>query len=414
MPDVADGRPDRRGPSRVRSFGLLFAAVCLIAVNLRATITGVGPLLAQISADTGQSLAVLGALTSVPLIVWAICSPFAHGLSRRFGLGRAVLIALIALAAGTVVRSVPGSTANLWIGTLIIGMALALANVLMPAVVRRGFGARVNVMTSLYTALLAGCGAIASGIVVPLSHVPMPDGGSWGWRVALLLTGSVVPIAIVLWVLHTRRVPEKRMPPVVRAQRGPTVWRDPVAWQIGFYMGLQSIVFYMLATWLAPYSASTGRSEAVGGADAMIYQLFGIVGALGLSSVLRGGLTRWVPAILPVMSSFGIVGLMLAPGSIIGWLILPGLGSGASLAMSMSLMASRARDHNTASALSGMAQTVGYVIGACGPMAFGWLLSASGGWTAPFSLVLLALAGQCVVGIVVGREHNVFDALENR
>ena len=125
-------------PAERRPWALLFVAVCLVAVNLRMTITGVGPLLEQIAAEQRVSPATLGALASVPLLAWGLFSPLAQGLSARLGLSRAVSGSLVVLALGTVWRSLPGPSANLWLGTALIGFGLAIGNVLMPAVIKIG------------------------------------------------------------------------------------------------------------------------------------------------------------------------------------------------------------------------------------------------------------------------------------
>src|SRR5690606_31135838 len=132
--------------------------------------TGVGPLLEEIAADQGVEVAVLGALASLPLLAWGLFSPLAHGLSMRLGMSQTVSWSLVVLALGTVWRSMPGAPANLWLGTALTGIALAIGNVLMPAVIKRDFGARVPLVMGLYTALLGGVGALGSGVVVPISQ----------------------------------------------------------------------------------------------------------------------------------------------------------------------------------------------------------------------------------------------------
>ncbi|WP_308291489.1 MFS transporter [Microbacterium sp. G2-8] len=393
------------------SIALLFAALCVVAVNMRTTITGIGPLLEQISASTGEPLTVLSMLTSVPVISWAIVSPFAHPLTRRFGMTRVIGWALVTLAIGTVVRSLPGMGVELWTGTVIIGVTLAILNVLMPAVVKQSFGSRVPMVTSIYTALLAGCGAIASSLVVPVSYVVSGGEGDLGWRVALAAMAITLPVAIVLWFCHMRqRGPEPRAPKrEAHLPPGPTVWGDRTAWLVGLYMGAQSCLFYIMLTWTAPFSRSIGRSEITAGNDVMIFQIIGVIGSLGLPFLMRGRLARWMPSIIPIAGIIGTVGLIVAPQGITAWLMIQGLCSGASLATSLTLMAARARDHHTASALSGMAQSVGYVISGASPMIFGWILTASGGWTVPFGYLLAALVAQLVIGLFVGRERYVFE-----
>ena len=174
-------------------------------------------------------------------------------------------------------------------------------------------------------------------------------------------------------------------------------------------MGLQAASFYMLVTWLAPISTSIGRSEVVAGVDVMFFQITGVIGSLLVPVVLRGRLRRWVPALLPSLAIVGALGLILAPARVFAWACLAGLSAGASLGMSLTLMAERARDHHTAVALSGMSQSVGYVIAALGPIAFGALHTLTDDWTAPLALVLVVLAALTVVGIFAGRDRYVLD-----
>ncbi|WP_232531720.1 MFS transporter [Microbacterium halophytorum] len=401
-----------RGPS----IALLLAAIVVVGINMRVTITGVGPLLEQMSASTGDSVATLSLLTSVPVVIWALVSSFAHTLSHRFGMNRVVLWALLVLAGGTLLRSVPGPETSLWIGTVLIGVALAVANVLLPAVVKRSFGSHVALVTSIYTALFAGCGALASGLVVPISYAVEPSGGDIGWRVALVAVAATLPIAIVLWLLHMRRFGADRGHRLAKGTaRGPSVWADPVAWLVGIYMGVQAIMFYVMITWLAPYARSLGHSEVLAGYDVMIFQMVGVLGSIALPFAMRGRMERWVPAILPLFSMAGVAGLLLAPSGIFLWISLAGLCSGGSIACSLTLMATRARDHQTASALSGMGQSVGYVIAGLAPVTFGAIHSATGGWTASllFLLVFSSIA-QFVFGLLVGRDRYVFDRLRAR
>lgn len=407
-----------RGAAATATGGLLVVvAFCLVAANMRGSITAVGPVLDDIGADTGMSTAVLGAITSVPLLTWALVSPFAHGVSRRFGLSAAVLGALGLLAAGSLVRSAPGPVAFIWIGTVLIGIALALGNVLMPAAVKRDFPHAVPLMMGVYSALLGGFGALASGIAVPLAHLPV-DGGEAGWRFALLVTGAALLIpAIPAWGWAARRHRQRAdatgpgaAASVPDARRRGAIWRDRVAWLVAGYMGVQATTFYVLVTWLATVSTSLGRSPAEAGVDVMTYQLASLIGSLGLPVVLRGRTAaRLAPALLPAIGLVGIGGLLLAPGLLVVWVCVLGVFSGASLGMALTLMAQRARTTDDATALSGMAQAVGYLITAVGPLAFGALHAWEGGWTLPLLLVAAYMLAQAVIGVPAGRDRFVLE-----
>lgn len=412
-------------PSAVRRPRLaLLVAVLLVAANLRSPIAGVGPLLDQIAAGLGSTEAALGLLASIPLLAFAAVSPLAHGLSVRFGMSAVVLASLVALALGTVWRSLPGPAANVWGGTVVLGSALAIANVLLPAVIKRDFGDRVPAVTSLFTAFLSGAGALASGVVVPISRI-QAAGGALGWRGALLVSGALVPVAILVWAAAAargRRAASSAQPSAdaggtahdaVRSPSGARrasrwgMWGDPVAWQVLAYMGVQAMTFYMMVTWLAPLSHSVGRGQELAGVDVMLLQVSSLVGSLLVPLILRGRLARWAPAAVPVVGLVALAGLITDPGALLGWVLLFGLSSGASLAVSFSLFSLRAGTHAAASRLSGMAQSGGYAIAALGPVAFGGLLAITGGWLVPLLLVALVLAAQLAVGLFVGRERHV-------
>ncbi|TDP93468.1 CP family cyanate transporter-like MFS transporter [Leucobacter luti] len=428
--------------SDARPWVLLFVAVCLVAVNMRMTITGVGPLLEQIAADQGVSAAALGWLASVPLIAWAVVSPLAHSLSVRLGLSRTITWSLVALLIGTVWRSLPGGPLHLWLGTALIGAALAIGNVLLPAVIRRDFETRVPLVMGLYTALLGGLGAVSAGYVVPVAALDI-GGGALGWRFALLTTGALIPVAIVVWVTATRS--RRTVAPSTTGSAhtsaagsthtgatgnthtsaagnggagaaagsggvGGRVWLDPIAWWVACYMGLQAALFYIIATWLAPVSTSAGRSPVEAGIDVMLYQIVAIAGSLLLPFVYRGRGKRWVPAVIPVIIAGAFACVVLLPSDPTLWIMLGGLGSGMSLSISLLFMVEKASDYWTAGALSGMAQSVGYLIAAAGPITFGALHEASGGWIVPLALLLAIGAAQVVAGIVLGGTRRVGEA----
>lgn len=385
----------------------LLVAVCLVAANMRLSITAVGPLLDQISTDTGLSVGTLGLIAAVPLIAWAAISPFALGLSLRFGMSRVVLASLLVLLVGTLVRSLPGPVVSLWLGTVMIGLALAIANVLMPAVIKRDFPARVPVVMAAYTGLLGGVGAIGSGVAVPLSFLGDEQSG---WRIALVVTGAGLLIpAIALWAWATRGHHAVHLAREITPRSRTGIWRDGLAWQVAGYMGFQAATFYMMLTWLAAIATSIGRSEVVAGFDVMIYQLTTIVGSIIVPLLLRGPAERYVPAAIPLVGVAGVVGLMISPQGIVGWVLITGLSSGASLSMALTLMAQRARTADASAALSGMAQSVGYLIAAAGPVLFGWLHAGLGGWNFSLGLLIAVLIAQSVTGAFAGRPRFVLE-----
>ncbi|WP_298040416.1 MFS transporter [uncultured Microbacterium sp.] len=383
-------------------------ALCLVAVLMRPAVTAVGPVIDRIAGDTGIPLALLGSLSTIVLLTWAVVSPFAHGLGRRLGLGAAVLAALGLLLLGVVVRSIPGSSIWLWVGTALIGIALAIGNVLLPAVIKRDFPLRVPLMMGVYSAILGGAGAVASGLAVPIADATGADAGA-GWRLSLLVTGAALaPIAILAWWSVIRHEARTRDAAGTAASRA-AIWRDPVAWQVAGYMGVQSTTFYVLVTWIATMSLDTGRDSTLAGIDVMVYQVFSLVGSLAIAAAMRGRGARITPAALPLLGIAGIIGLMLLPDLIGFWVIPLGTFSGMSLGVSLTLMAERARDASTSSALSGMSQAVGYAIAAIGPALFGAVQASTGSWAPSLVTLLVTMSLQALFGIFAARPRFVLD-----
>src|SRR5215218_2284439 len=180
------------GRSRLRSV-LLVLGIVLLAANLRPALTGVAPLIGQIRADTGISNGVAGLLTTLPLLAFGLLSPIAPRAARRFGMERVLLACLLVLTAGILLRWA-GAVAALFLGTVVLGAAIAVANVLLPSLVKREFPEHAGLMTSVYSASLGISAALAAGVSVPLARL---DG--MGWRGALAVWAVPALLAGVAW-----------------------------------------------------------------------------------------------------------------------------------------------------------------------------------------------------------------------
>lgn len=420
---------DRRTSGTLLVFGLL-----LVAANLRATLTSAGPLLDAIAADTGVSTAALGLLTTLPLLAFAIVSPLVHALSGRFGLERTIFAALLVLIGGTVFRSVEGSIFNLWAGSFITGGAIAVCNVLVPAVIKRDFPTKMASLTGAYSAVLGSFAGLGAGLAVPLAEIP---GSSWRWSMAAWALLAVP--AVLVWIPQLRRTlprgsrdshsarnarnvrntPDARAPavdragpadPVDPAAAGP-VWKSATAWQVTLYMGLQSCVFYILITWLPSVVRTFGRSDVESGWDVFLFQALGIVGSLLTPMLLnRGRDQRYAAALPPVLLLLSMLGIVVLPHLLLLWVVLSGFACGSSLVTALSFFGLRTHSHRQASALSSMGQSIGYLLAACGPVLFGAVYGAVGSWTLPLQLLALVALAQAATGLAAGRNRFVASA----
>jgi CP family cyanate transporter-like MFS transporter len=378
---------------------LLGAALLLIAVNLRLPLTAVPPVLDDVRSALGLSSAATGLLTTLPVLCFAAAASVAPGLARRFGGELVLLGCVLAIAAGTAVRIVP-TVIPLFAGTLIIGVGIALANVLLPATIKRDF-VRPGTMMGLYIMLLNGGAALGAGLTVPLEHTL----GDWRW--ALAVGGVPAVLAAILWlpaVLHARRWAAD----APRARRV-SLWRDRTSWKILALMGIQSSLFYSMVAWVPDILRETGMSAGTAGFMLSIAMLLGLPTSM-IFPMLAGRMNDQRPlvAIAAALWAMGLLGLLLSPGTAPAvWMVILGLGQGAGIGLALTLIVVRAPDGDHAAALSGMVQTGGYAIGAAGPLIIGVVHDLSGGWTEPLLVMMAATVGMVVFGMGAGRPGMV-------
>lgn len=392
-------------PSRGLSTAVLGLSLLVVAANLRPTLTALGPVISLVGADTGLSPAALGLLGSVPLLAFAGVSPFVRLISRRGGPDQAVFAAMLVMLAATIVRSLPGQTVTLWAGTVALGAGIAVCNVLVPSLVKRDFPHEVPLMTGAYTATLSLSAALASGLVLPIAE-------RGGWRLGVGVWGLVGVLALVAWVPrlrhHGRDVPPPGPVPGAPARSGASVWRSPLAWQVTTFMGTQAIFFYLMVTWLPSIEVARGVSPVQAGWDLFVFQATGIAGGLLVSLAMRGRRDhRLAGAGVSVGMAVSMLGLLLLPGLDGLWLVVAGLSSGASLVVALSFVAERSRTSADAAQLSGMVQSVGYLLGIIGPIGAGALFQATGGWGSTLVAVVAVNLVQLVVSLFAGRDAYV-------
>jgi CP family cyanate transporter-like MFS transporter len=321
-----------------------------------------------------------------------------HGISRRIGPERAILAALLLLAVGCATRSYAGP-AGLWVGTAAIGSGIAVGNVLLPAIARRDFAGSVPRATGFYSACMATAASTASGVAVPIAAVS-------DWRAALALWALPAVAVSVAWLPRALPRPVIEPEPDHGRARSP-VGRRPTAWLVTAFMGLQSTCFYVLVTWLPTIERAAAVPAPVAGFHLFLFQVAGIAGGLSIPVLLRLGRDQRAGAVAAsVPMLVATVGLLIAPSLVLVWALVAGLGQGASLVVALSLISLRGRSHLDTTRLSGMAQSLGYLLAATGPIAAGTLAERTGGWSASLALVAVLAAAQVVVGGLVGRDRE--------
>lgn len=394
-------------PDQPRLNVLLIAmTVLLVTLTLRVPTAAVGPAVPAIGMETGFPPPILALLTSVPLLCFLVIAPFAPALQSLLGLRSLLLWSLMLASVGTAIRSIPG-TVLLAAGTVLLGLAVAVASVIAPALIKEVSTSRSGWVVALYTASLSLGPAMAAGLTVPLGNVLGQT-----WRTGLAVWAILPFLAAVCWFFlapRAHRPAESGSDPisVVKSVQLRDVMREPSAWRATFYLALTSLLFYSLIAWLPTILESDGLSPAAAGATAALTSLVAIPASLSAPWMVRRMRTaRFPPLLAPLPFALGAVLLALAPQTVIAAVFLMGIGQGASVGVAYSLILTTTRSTSHATALSALSQTVGVTLAALGPVGLAAVQVAAGDWAPALGLLAVIAAGQALLGVVVPRSSS--------
>lgn len=379
---------------------LLGLSVMLIAFNLRPLFSSLSVLLPQIVRETGLSTAVAGYLTTLPVLCLGAFAPLAPKFAQRHGVERTLLGMLVLITAGTALRGY-GGVAGLFAGTTLAGAAIAVGNVLLPSLVKRDFAHHAATMTGFYTMALCGGAAAGAAFTLPIAHV-FDD----SWTVSLSLWAVPAAIVAILWAPQLPRKAGRKRHAHYRVSG---LWRDRLAWQVTFFMGLQSALAYCIMGWLAPILQERGLDGVTAGLVVSVSILIQVVASLIVPPLaVRCKDQRLFNVGLSAIAGLALLGLLFAPLSTVWlWAVLQGVGQGGLFAIALTVIVLRSPDAHVAAHLSSMAQSVGYILAAIGPLLVGLLHSWTGGFasTAWLFVALALTAG--INGWGAGRTQYV-------
>ncbi len=409
--------PATDGPAR-RSLEatLLVVSIAALAFNLRAAITSLPPVFPELQSKLQLSSAAITWLAATPVLCFGAFSGMAASLSRRFGEERVLFGALIGVSAGLLLRGA-FPRALLFPGSIIALGSIAIMNVLLSSMIKRRWPERAGLLIGVYLTALSTGAVIAS-----LVSVPLFNGSGGSIEVTLGLWGLPAVAATLMWITQLRYGPPPRRPapatppaatpPPASATAGTIsvgVHRHLLTWQVTAFMGLQSLLYYAAASWLPNLFRDRGDSATVAGALLAVMGLGNLLTSLATPAIAhRVADQRLLVAPAVVLTAIGLAGSLWAPlGSAVFWVLILGMAQGASLGLGIFFTMARAPDPATAASLSSVAQSAGYLLSAAGPLAVGFLRTATGGWTVPVVLLLAVCVVEMTVGLLAGRDRMI-------
>ncbi len=392
-------------PLNARSL-LLIIGILLIATTIRAPITGIAPVLDMVRASFSLGTAEAGILTTLPLLAFALTSPFSVLFARKYGLERSLFGALLLITSGIIIRSL-GNVWCLFAGTALIGVGIAFANVLLPSLLKRDFPDRIASLTGAYSVTAGAAAAFASATAIPIAAMFI---NGWNWALASFALFPVIAMIVWLPQLSNHTAPSQASTSSIQNEK---IWKSPLAWQVTLFFGLNSLVYYVIVAWLPMILAESGYSPAVAGSLHGVSQFATAIPGLIFGAVLsRFRDQRIIAVSLAAMTAISLFGLLLLPAWSVLWVALFGFGAGATFILALAFIALRSANAHQAAALSGMAQCIGYLIAAAAPPLAGLIHDKSQGWALTLIICIILCGAMAFLGFQAGKQRLIFNQRE--
>lgn len=395
---------------------LLIIAIVFISFNLRAPITSLGSLAGLIHDDLGVSNGFIGLITTLPLLAFAFCSPFVFKISGRLGMGTTMTLSIAATILGGILRSFTG-VFGLIAGTALIGVGIAMGNVLIPSIIKLRFPNKIGVLTSVYITCQGLFAAIGAGISYPLAEIL-----GFGWKLSLLVWAAVALVALFIWLPQTggasgrSSFEEKGKETKIEKQldgntKGDNLLNSPLAWHLTIFMGAQSLCFYSITAWLPSILMAKGLSPEISGYMAFWYQIVGLPASFAipiLATKIRAKQTRIaISSCAFYFVGVSILAVVQNPFGILVALIFTSTGGGATFSWILAMISLKSKDAQQVARLSGMSQSLGYLLAAMGPTLSGVLFDLSGNWNWTIGFLLLVIVMMLLSGVLVTKTDEL-------
>lgn len=386
-------------------FWLVVIAILLMASNMRSPIVALGSIAPVVQDALGLSAAHIGWLGAIPMLMFALGALVSPAIGKRYGLENTLIAVVIVLTAGIIMRSTWTTWNGFLIGTILLSLAIGFANTLVAPVIKQHTPGDIALVTSMFSLTMSVMAGIVSGLVYPLSE-------QVGWQWALGGWASLGIAALVAWIILRLKLGSSNKMPLVTlteneaAQEATSVWKSALAWQLAIFMGLQSLLFYTIAAFLPSIWISKGLSEVEAGSMASIFQFMAPIAIIGMTWLIRkrGVRLQTVAIGATVLNVIGLIGISYLPSLMpVVWTAVMGLGCAAIFTLCIMLFSLRTYTPNQASKLSGMAQTIAYLVAFAGPFGAGWLYELSGNWNGPLLFILILTIINVIIAWLASR-----------
>lgn len=382
---------------------VVFLGIVFVSFNLRAPITSVGPVIDLIQEEYRLNSSMAGFITTLPLLAFAIFSPFVAKINHRFGHGKTMFAGLILIIIGLLVRSYMG-VYGLFTGTVFIGIGIAIGNVLIPSVIKHKFKKSAGSLISVYITSMCIFSALGSGLSIPLTN-------AYDWNTSLAIWVGLGIITLLIWLPQLKKSQKYNNSDDVKAEEqiiSKSIWKSPLAWWVTLYMGTQSLIFYTLIAWMPSILIFKGFDSHFAGMMLLVFQLVGLPATL-MVPIIAGKIKnqKLIATIISFIYLLGMIVFLYTQTSfaIICSMIFLGLGMGGAISLAIGFITQRTPHAKKAAELSGMSQSAGYLLAAFGPILVGFIHDISKSWTIALWVLIIGIVLLTIFGLKAGRNE---------
>jgi CP family cyanate transporter-like MFS transporter len=399
------GSPPARPASQSRQQRwLLVAALLLTGLSMRTAVTSVGAVLDGLERGLHTNSGVAGLITTLPPICFAALGALAPRMASRAGPHRLLVLALTAMTIGLLARAFVGSVAGFVALSVLSLIGSAVANVLMPTLVKWHFPDRIGHMTALYTTAMAIGGTMAAGLSVPIGLLAS---GEDSWRAGIGSWALLSAAAVLPWLSTLRH--DTRFAAGPSRLPATALVRSPTAWMVTLFFAFQSVQAYIAFGWFERFLSAHAISASTAGWMVALLSAMGIPASM-IAPIIPVRYHRRLVVVLGASFAAAYAGLLAYPAGAWAWMVLAGIGGGM-FPLSLTLIGYRTTSAEVTASLSAFAQSIGYVIAACGPLLFGVLHGATGTWTASFGVLWAAVILATITGWLASAPRTVDEDL---
>jgi CP family cyanate transporter-like MFS transporter len=355
----------------------------LFGLCLRLTVLAIPPVIPLIHESIDLTQATVGALMSLPVLLFSFAAIPGSLMVARFGPAHVLTVGLLLTAVAAASRGLAPGAGVLFVATFAMGVGIAIMQPALPAVVREWAPNRVALGTAVYlNGLLVG-EALSASLTIP---VVLPLVGN-SWRASLVAWAVPVLVIGLLSAFASRGEKLSRVGEVPRLWWPD--WRDPMTWKLGLLSGFSSSLYFATNAFLPDYLRWRGHPELLGSALTALNWAQLLASFLLVVFAERMTLRRWPFVATGILSTIAIVGLLAMQDAWIPfWSAVIGFCTAFILILALALPAllGKANDVHRQSAAM---MAIGYLCAFVLPIVGGLAWDAMGSPHAAFAPILL-------------------------